>query len=48
MTLENGMMYVHELCQISLDSFMRLPGGTVKALQIFQQDIHPNVIKGNS
>ena len=31
---------------ITLDSYMRLTSGTQRALQIFQEDYHPNVIKG--
>jgi DNA mismatch repair protein MSH5 len=46
MNLENGMMYVSKLSSITLESYMRLTTGTQKALQIFQTDYHPNVIKG--
>ena len=46
MNLENGMMYVSKLSSLQLDSFMRVSSGTVQALQIFQEDYHPNVIKG--
>lgn len=46
MTLESGMMYVSTITPMSIESYMRLPAATIKALQIFQEDYHPNVIKG--
>lgn len=46
MNLESGMVYIAKLSTVTLDSYMKLTSGTQKALQIFQEDYHPNVIKG--
>lgn len=48
MNLENGQMYISKLSSMQLESYMRVSSGTVQALQIFQEDYHPNVIKGRS
>jgi hypothetical protein len=46
--LEGGQIYINSLCQLSLSTYMRLSTDTLKALQIFKEDYHPNLIKGTN
>jgi hypothetical protein len=46
--LEGGQIYINSLSQLSLSTYMRLSMDTLKALQIFKEDYHPNLIKGIS
>ena len=46
LNLEHGTMYLNSLSILSMSSHMCLTLNTMKALQIFQEDYHPNVIKG--
>lgn len=45
--LEGGQIFINSLSQLSLSNYMRLSTDTLKALQIFKEDYHPNLIKGN-
>lgn len=44
--LDDGNVTISSLKQLPTQSYMRVDTGSMKALQIFCEDIHPNVIKG--
>jgi hypothetical protein len=46
LNLENGMMYLLDLRNLCLSSYMKVDISTMKALQIFREELHPNLIKG--
>jgi DNA mismatch repair ATPase MutS len=45
--LDDGNVIVADLQNLHLDSYMRLDDCSIRALQIFKEEIHPNVIKGS-
>ena len=46
--LENGIIQIADLQLLNISDYLKLDDITMNALQIFTQDIHPNVIKETS
>eukprot|EP01038_Epipyxis_sp_PR26KG_P012141 gene12141-16255_t len=44
--LDNGKVTINAVKQLPLQSVMRIDSASMKALQIFSEEIHPNVIRG--
>jgi len=44
--LDAGLIYISNISALPITSYMQIDSSTVKALQIFSEEKHPNVIKG--
>jgi DNA mismatch repair ATPase MutS len=44
--LDDGKVTVSGVKQIAQESYLRMDAASFRALHIFAEDIHPNVIKG--
>ena len=44
--MDEGKILLSSIKQLQLPEILRMDQATFSALQIFQEDIHPNVIKG--
>ena len=44
--LDEGKVIVSAIKSFSLQSYMRIDSGSLRALQIFAEEVHPNVLKG--
>lgn len=45
--LDNGLIYISNISALPITSYMYLDPLSVKSLQIFSEEKHPNVIKGS-
>lgn len=44
--LDNGKVIVSSIKMIPMENIMKIDGASFKALQIFAEESHPNVLKG--